>query len=174
MGYFRLAYHPLNYLTTCKTCNSGLKSNYFPIAATRIDGANHPRGLVTEQPFLLYPIGDLDDDPEDLIGFDGITAIPVGTTLSHRRRAQVTIDFFQLNNREDLRRQRVEVVSGLYLALKGLQSNPDADWKRLANKLINRQMSSEASHANCSRCFVRLFQSDEGRATRLAQQAAEL
>ena len=85
MGYFRLAYHPLNYLTACKTCNSGLKSNYFPIAATRIDGANHPRGLVREQPFLLYPISDLDDDPEDLIGFDGITAIPVGTTLLHRR-----------------------------------------------------------------------------------------
>lgn len=34
-GYFWLAYHLSNYAASCKVCNSPLKSNYFPIAASR-------------------------------------------------------------------------------------------------------------------------------------------
>lgn len=173
-GYFRLAYHPLNYLTSCKTCNSILKSDYSPVAAARIDGAAHPHDLRDEQPFLICPLSDLDVAPETLIGFEGITAIPIAQTLAERHRAQVTIDFFQFNNREDLRRQRAEAICGLSLALTGLQRSSDDAWKRDATRLINRQMLPQARHANCSRCFVRLFQSDTSHAVRLADEASQL
>ena len=173
-GYFRLAYHPLNYLTACKTCNTILKSDYFPVAAPRISGADHPQDLAGEEPFLLYPIGTLDDDPESLIGFEGVIAIPVGATLAARRRARVTIDFFQLNNREDLRRQRVEIIYALSFALTVLEDNPVAESERRAKLFINSRMGSEVHHANCARCFVRLFQSNSRRALRLADQAFEL
>jgi hypothetical protein len=173
-GYFRLAYHPLNYLTTCKTCNSALKSDYFPIAGgARIEGAE-PRDLAAEEPFLLYPLGDGDAAPEELIGFEGITAVPVGATLAERRRARVTIDFFQLNNRDDLRRQRANVIHALYLVLEALPHYPTEVLQREARRLINSQMLPQASHSNCSRCFVRLFQSDPQQAATLAVEAKQL
>lgn len=44
-GYYLLAYHPLNYLTACKSCNTPLKLNYFPIAGKRGPQAEHPSDL---------------------------------------------------------------------------------------------------------------------------------
>ena len=32
--------------------------------------------MKSEQAFFIYPIGDLDDDPEDLIRFDGMHPEP--------------------------------------------------------------------------------------------------
>lgn len=173
-GYFQLAYHPLNYLTTCKTCNSTLKSDYFPVAKARIAGALHPRDLSAEEPFLIYPLGDLDSAPESLIGFDGLIAIPIGATPQERRRADVTIDFFQLNNREDLRRQRARVIHSLHVALSALPHLPTDDLQREARLLVNAQMSASAMHANCSRCFVRLFQADPAKAVLHVREASAL
>ena len=74
-GYTFLAYHPLNYAAACKTCNSILKKNYFPIAGTRdTSNSREPAAIAGERPYLLYPIGNLDADPEDLIEFAGLSA----------------------------------------------------------------------------------------------------
>lgn len=173
-GYFHLAYHPLNYLTTCKTCNSTLKSDYFPVAKGRIAGALHPRDLSAEEPLLIYPLSDLDTAPESLIGFDGLLAIPIGNSTDERRRADVTIDFFQLNNREDLRRQRARVIHSLHVALAALPHLPSEELRREARLLINAQMSASAMHANCSRCFVRLFQTDAPKAALHVAEASAL
>lgn len=76
-GYYWLAYHAFNYCTSCKKCNSPLKKNYFPIAGSRGNPVETPKELNdTEKPFLIYPIGDLDEDPEDLITFNGVSPIP--------------------------------------------------------------------------------------------------
>jgi hypothetical protein len=87
-GYYLLAYHIFNYVTACKVCNTPLKSNYFPIAAPRGLQQNNPRHLRTEKPFLIYPLGRIDKDPESLITFDGIISKPKGHWGHRFRRAQ--------------------------------------------------------------------------------------
>ena len=49
-GYHLLAYHPVNYCTSCKTCNSRFKSDYFPISGPRSPGGNDPVQLGSEKP----------------------------------------------------------------------------------------------------------------------------
>lgn len=71
-GYYLLAYHLLNLAVACKPCNSGLKKSYFPIGGTYDLHGDDPRRMGGEQPWLLYPIGDLDVDPEEVINFHGI------------------------------------------------------------------------------------------------------
>jgi|SRR5262245_654869 len=67
-GYFWLAYHLFNYGTACKACNSPLKSDYFPVPAGRGNVPADPAALTAaEAPFLIYPIGDMDEDPETLM-----------------------------------------------------------------------------------------------------------
>ena len=56
-GYYLLPYQPLNYLATCKVCNSPLKSDYFPIAKRRLTAVGNLERLAKEEPFLIYPIG---------------------------------------------------------------------------------------------------------------------
>ena len=75
-GYKFLAYHPFNYAVACKPCNTVLKANYFPIAGRR-KAARRPPARGTERPFLIYPIGDLDNDPENLISWRGCHPQPV-------------------------------------------------------------------------------------------------
>ena len=76
-GYYLLAFHPRNYITACKSCNTPLKSNYFPIAGEqRGPQSDNPAHLASEQPFLIYPLGSLDDDPEEVLTFDGIVPKP--------------------------------------------------------------------------------------------------
>ena len=52
------------------------KSNYFPIAGQRGPQSDDTGALTVEEPFLIYPIGDGDDDPEQLIRFVGFVPIP--------------------------------------------------------------------------------------------------
>jgi hypothetical protein len=72
-GYRLLAYHPFNYATACKRCNSVLKGSLFPIKGRRRTDAKDPATLKSEGAFLIYPIGSIDDDPEDLIEFVGVS-----------------------------------------------------------------------------------------------------
>jgi hypothetical protein len=41
-GYTQLAYSPFNYLMACKTCNTTLKKNFFPIEGAAIHGRVRP------------------------------------------------------------------------------------------------------------------------------------
>jgi hypothetical protein len=81
-GYYWLAYDLGNYAACCKPCNSARKSNYFPIAGKK-RGTKHVSVTALnkmERPFLIYPLGKSDADPESLIGFNGILAMPVHAT----------------------------------------------------------------------------------------------
>ncbi len=96
-GYYWLAYGLGNYAVACKSCNSGLKLDRFPIAGTRGTTVTSIAMLnKTEKPFLIFPIGLTDDNPRDLIGFLGAVPSPKAKTGRKQRRAQVTIDFFRL------------------------------------------------------------------------------
>lgn len=58
-GYYWLAFHLLNYCTACTKCNSGFKSNYFPVAGPRCQAPDVPTKTLNdrERPFLVYPLG---------------------------------------------------------------------------------------------------------------------
>ena len=112
-GYYLLAYNNLNYATACKVCNSTLKSNYFPIEGNRGPQSDNPRELRSEKPYLIYPVSNIDTDPERLITFEGIIAIPKGRSGHRFRRGRVTIDFFDLNGRGNIRKQRAAIIRTL-------------------------------------------------------------
>ncbi len=175
-GYFWLAYHIENYLISCKTCNSTLKSNSFPVARNRRaanEGSDSPRQLKNEKPYLIYPIGAVDADPERLIRFEGIVPVPVASRGHSRARAQVTIDFFELDTREVLLEERAERILALHVALASTD-DPDESTAGAAQILVERLTAAEAPHANCARCHRELAENDPDRANAFAGAAIEM
>lgn len=166
-GYYLLAYALLNYSVACKACNTPLKSNFFPIAAKRRAPSDDPRKFSTEQPFLLYPIGDVDPaDPEQLITFEGLIPVPRLKSGPRRRRAIVTIDFFELDTREELLRGRAMKITALWMA-RDKPQNPV--WQGLRATYL----SAASEHANCTRAFDRLCDDDPTVAERVFDEAAK-
>lgn len=171
-GYYLLAYHPLNYATSCKTCNTILKNNYFPVAGARRQ-AESPEALKEELPFLIYPLGTIDSDPESLIRFEGIIPVPRYKSGHRSRRARVTIDFFELDARENLREERAEAIAAIHTAVR-LEQIGDESERTYARRVLKARTSSAAAHTNCARCFHRLCRTDPQRASLLAEAALEI
>jgi hypothetical protein len=173
-GYYLLAFHPGNYITACKSCNTPLKSNYFPIAGKkRGPQSNHPARLAKEQPYLLYPLGSHDDDPEEVLTFEGIVPRPSKRSGHRRCRAVVTIDFFELDTREELLRGRAEVIWELKLALIVEEHPPTPADKAFARRTIARLQSEQSPHCNCARSFIRLYRRDPARADKIVEATRE-
>jgi hypothetical protein len=172
-GYFWLAFHLLNYCTACSKCNSGLKSNYFPVAGPRGSCPTEPGGAfhAAERPLLIYPLGKVDDDPEDVIRFRGITALPPhldpllpvrGDADDHlSRRARVTIAFFDLNGRPELLWGRAERLRELEKSLAALNDlGASGEQRAAAQDDIRRLTDGYSEHTACVRGMVRLYQAD--------------
>ena len=164
-GYYLLAYHLSNLTVACKPCNSGLKKSCFPIGGTYDLHGDDPRQMGGEQPWLLYPIGDLDVDPEDVISFYGI--LPQSTS----QRGLVTIIFFDLDNaieRKQLMKERAILIVCLCRQLQMAQRSCAK-----ATAFVEKACAETEPHTNCARSFVRLFQSDQAAAGRVADEAHE-
>jgi hypothetical protein len=166
-GYFWLAYSPWNYATSCKSCNSALKANYFPIAGQRGQAGQSIPLLRTERAFLIYPIGYLDEDPEKLITFDGVVAHPLQKSGEKYRRAQVTIDFFRLNGRAHLIDERATQISILGYELKRVEEALTENDRRKLYRRIMSLCSAASPHAACKRVFRRLWYSNPQHAGRV-------
>lgn len=158
-GYFLLAYELENYLISCKSCNSRLKANFFPIADTRTVDLDRSRDLNDEKAYLIYPIGARDSDPEDLITFRGILPIPVATKGHRRRRAEVTIRFFELDTREVLLEERAAIILQLHVAMSAV-GHPDPLTRDAASATVDRMVDPLSPHSNCARAFHDLWLSD--------------
>lgn len=169
-GYFLLPYELENYVVSCKTCNSILKANYFPVGANRKVEGDRSRDLDDEDAYLIYPIGARDRDPEDLITFRGIVPIPVGVRGHKRRRAQVTIRFFELDSREVLLEERAETILELHIAMTAV-GHPDPLTARAASSAVDRLVDRRSPHANCARSFHDLWLSDNLLAREFAEAA---
>ena len=175
-GYYMLAFDVWNYCVACKTCNTTYKSDRFPIegraarkGASDIAGANG-----TELPLLLYPLGELDDDPELCIKFHGYRPMFRDLATRPKRRALATIRFFDLDVRENLLRQRSEVIVSLYRALG--DSAALADEKRQTDGALDvaRLLSAESNHTNCARAFREVFIADPATAYQYYLEAQQL
>jgi hypothetical protein len=170
-GYYLLAYHPLNYAASCKPCNTSFKSDYFPIAAARISGSTDPRYYRDEQPYLVYPLGEEDEDPEELITFVGAEAYPkhaLDADPRRFRRARLMIDFFGLN-RDGLVADRADCLLDIWSHVK-LADTGDT----FARRRLDRKRSVRAAFASCVRCFLALCATDRSRAGALIPELEKI
>jgi hypothetical protein len=140
------------------------ETQLFPIAGRRGPREADLSSLHNEKPYLIYPLGDWEEDPEDLIGFVGI--IPVARQHSGfgRARAEVTIKFFELSpeddGREELGRERAHCLVALDNALGILESHPSPARKETALADIKRLQRSSSPHASCVRSALALYKDD--------------
>jgi len=172
-GYYLLPYNIENYLISCKTCNTALKSNAFPVAGPRTIAGDQPRALRGERPFLVYPLGTVDqDDAEDVIRFEGILPVPVATRGHRRRRAEVTIAFFALDSREVLLEERADAILALHVAMSCLDDAREST-RAAATLLVERLISPRSPHANCARSFHDLTLAEPARANAYAMAALD-
>ena len=169
-GYFLLAYELENYLISCKSCNSRLKANYFPIADARTVGRDRSRDLDDERAYLIYPIGARDTDPEKLITFRGIVPIAAARRGHSRRRAEVTIRFFELDTREVLLEERAIIILQLHVAMSAV-GHPDPFTSQAASSTVDRMVDRHSPHSNCARAFHDLWLSDNLLAREFAAEA---
>ena len=163
-GYPLLAHEPHNYVVTCKVCNSPLKADHFPI-----DGEpSKPSGDIAkldaeERPLLIYPLGMTGPAPDELITFEGVLPVPVKRGGYERRRAQVTIDFFRLHLRTDLRDGRAHMLVLLWGKLEHVK-NGTPEQRRLAREVLLAARQSNFPHAGCARAFLDLYARDPAKA----------
>ena len=171
-GYYLLAYHLLNYAVACKACNSGLKKDCFPIAGKyNLDG-DDPAKLTGEEPWLLYPLGHLDVDPEAIITFHGIFPQSTSGDRTLRLRGLVTIAFFDLDDviaRKNLMKERALVVLSLHAFL--VRAGGPEDAAAESAELVEKMLEPTSPHTNCARSFARLFRSDPALAAEVASDA---
>lgn len=163
-GYYWLAYHPENYAAACKICNSDHKGACFPVAGPRCSRPDDDAALTAEQPYLVYPIGNGDEDPEDLVTFTGTVAHPVAVDGPRHARAALIIDFFGLNTRDQLHIQRAEIIERFGKALFALA---DGQAEPADHTYIPQIRNPIIPHAACLRAFKRLWDQDQPVARRL-------
>ena len=145
-----------------------------PVAASaRLTTGDTPRSMRAEQPYLLYPIGAVDVDPETIITFQGTLPVPVpGLSQAKRRRAEVTIDFFALDAREVLLEERAETIITLHVALHSV-GHVEPGVRDSANLLVDRLTDIRSPHASCARAHHDLFLTNEPLATSFAEAAID-
>ena len=169
-GYYLLAYHLLNYAAACKPCNSYFKGSYFPIAGSYALEGDDPARMDAELPWLLYPIGEVDIDPEAVISFRGILPRSRHEDASLKRRGLATIAFLGLDDvdrRKNLLLERAQVVISLHAQLVNAAERNDGK----AVAIAEASVAPSSPHANCARSFVRLFHDDRPEADAVADEA---
>ncbi len=174
-GYYMLAHSLQNYCVSCKTCNSTFKSNYFPIAAEpgQAGETDVSKLFKQERPFLIYPIGRIDEDPAKILTFKGFHLVPKTRRGQKHARALVTIDFFGLNLRENLIRERCEVIYKVYKALEAFGS-ADARQREEGELDLNAFTHDSHPHAHCARAFKTLFMENVDKATYYFELARQI
>ena len=157
-GYYWLAYDLTNYAVCCKTCNTGLKGDRFPIVG--------PRGVATqssaeldqlEQPLLLFPYRD---DPEVFFEFFGATLRPKSLSGHLYHRARVTLDFFRLahvRSREELYLERFAVIRELFKAFGNTIQHHSPSTLESDHLLILALTSAKSEHSACAKAYLQLL-----------------
>ena len=173
-GYYLLPYHLENYSSSCKTCNTYYKLDRFPVAGNYDMLGADPRALAAERPFLIYPVGDWDIDPESVIGFLGF--VPQADPNSpDYHRGLVTIAFFGLDDidmRSDLFLERAKTIVGMRPLLVDANDPARTAADRAdAQRRVDRYTSARAPHANCARSFERLFRANRAQADLVYKRA---
>jgi hypothetical protein len=100
--------------------------------------------------------------------------VPVFRSGPRRRRARVTIDFFNLHGREDLIRERADIIINIARAYADAVGGANARRRRRGEKDLLRMLSPASAHSNCANCFYRLLassrQADRDRAENILDE----
>jgi hypothetical protein len=173
-GYPLLAHSPLNYLVSCKVCNTAHKANHFPIAGTTSSMQEDVLALnARERPLLLFPLGDWGDEPEQVLTFEGCVPLPAKKSGHGRRRAQVCIELFELDTRGTLLFDRALALDLLWFWLDKQRTGTKAEQVE-ASVMVEALTSERSSQAACARAFVQLYHRDLARARAHRDAAREL
>jgi hypothetical protein len=159
-GYLRLAFDPWNYGVSCKTCNSELKGDRFPIIGKASATAKTRTALdKAEVPCLILPIGDEGEDPEGWLEWHG-PIVAAGATLDPATtlRARTLIDFFELDTRGDLLELRCVLITNLFARLEKM--GQPAPIGPAAKQYVDSMTEPKRLFAGCLRGFVKLFDKD--------------
>lgn len=161
-GYKHLAYEPFNYAASCGTCNSSCKGNLFPIEGTRHLAAKNLALMSAEKSLLIYPIGSLDDDPQQLIEYAFLSPRPVMSKGHGHRRALATISIFGLDDpgKRDLFRLRATFYRSLCTELAAQSQDKTAEQRASRKRVIAAKTTFQAPFANCMQSLLRLHASD--------------
>jgi hypothetical protein len=175
-GYYLLPYNIFNYVTTCKHCNSSLKSDYFPIAGARKNDSEAFDEINSqENPFLIYPFGYIEEyAPEELLTFDGVLPIPHPSLTDDYliKRVKVTIAFFDLATlRETLIEERCEVIKGVLKAVDQINESTDKEKINEGKDELKIYCSPSSRHANCANSYLQLCLNNEKKAIEIAKEA---
>jgi len=174
-GYHVLAYNPQNYCTSCKTCNSRLKSDYFPIEGPRSSGGNDPVKLKSEKPLLVNPVGNHDHPPESLIAFNGLSPYTCGSTKYKIRRGLVSISFFKLDDlgRKYLFSERATIITDMFAYLELAANGRTRRIRTRYKKLVEVMTKPSSPHSNCARSFRKLYNQDWDEADAVCDLASD-
>jgi hypothetical protein len=170
IGYFWLAYDLSNYAASCKPCNTIRKSNYFPVAGQRISTPCTGDQLDREQPFLIFPFRE---DPEYLITFEGVLAVPVHNAGFEHFRALVTIELFDLNGRGELITDRFRTIRQMMTSAQLAKIAPPGRQRDSAIQMLQDMISDHSPQAACARAYSRLIGEDPDKAWLIYEDALE-
>ncbi len=172
-GYVRLAFDPDNYGLSCKTCNSGHKSDSFPIAgATKKSLIKHAALDAHERPLLMLGIGENVEDPEEVLGWVGPLPFARKKSGYEHLRARVCIDFFALDTRSDLMLQRAILITLLWGKLEERASAIGAEKQRL-DGVVQGFTASKMYFCACARAYTALHAKDRSQADALQLRCQE-
>jgi hypothetical protein len=173
-GYYWLAYDLENYALACKTCNTNLKADRFPIAGTRGKATQTSIELdQLELPLLLFPYRD---DPAAYFEFFGATPRIKNLTGHLYHRAEITRDFFRLahvRSREDLYLERYAVIRQLYTAFDNTVQQHSPAKLESDQELILALSSPQSEHTACAKAYLQLLETNFEEAWRIYQEAAK-
>lgn len=159
-GYYWLAYDIENYACACKSCNSDRKRDYFPILGPRGAATDAIAALnASEIPLLLFPHGPLGDDPAEFITFEGVLAKPLHQNGLANLRARITIDFFDLNGREELLADRARVIRELLKTIELAETGSPA-LRAAAARDLQLLLSEKSPQTACARAYEALVRVD--------------
>jgi hypothetical protein len=126
-----------------------------------------------EKALLIYPIGSVDEDPEQLLEFEALSPVPRNRSRFGQRRALVTIEVFRLDDsvgRRPLFKLRAYLLRMLFLEFEGEAGATTAAKRREHRIAIANLTSPEAPFTNCMKSFARLYGSDPARAGEVADE----
>lgn len=164
-GYYWLSHDIGNYCVSCHDCNSIHKKTNFPIRGNRAPVGTVPELMGSEEPALINPLWDWEDDPADHIGFDGATVKLLGIG-SVNNRARIINQVFKLNERESLVSGRITQIAYFHQQIKNFPDLLDHDPEAL--------ITPGAAHRSCVIAYLSLYRSDPTRAEEFGELAKEI
>ncbi len=169
-GYHLLTYNLLNYSIACGPCNQAIKRDRFPIKGNYNTAMENPSTESdAEVPLLLFPIGQDDDDCEDLISFEGAVPTVLTTNGLPFERAITTIEFFRLG-RADVRGKLFKERCLKIITINGILAGLDpANFDNILKNMI----ADYSDHASCGRSYVELLKNDKRKAAEVLNEARE-